>query len=417
MANIDIENGIFDAIDVNQLFEASKSLSAFSSNFDTWKGNAATSFKNGINTNVQSIETVQNAVTQFNQVLDIVQKYTQNQEIIEVLETFIENERANPSKIEVHTYTVNGVEHTEYIKVVDEAKIAAWQSRINKLQEENIELKEKANLICASIGTNNTVTGNTTQIQKGELSYADAQALAKKLQVPTEYITSLHLHEGYKIGDRLIPDNITPDVIHYAGEHGYPIIIDGIADKGDIYTADAPERNTTFIKTAEKFSVVGGGREYNIQGWPITFNETDGRNVYWTWYGPIAQGFGGPPAPIQCTATDLYPCDDGHYRDKDGYIVIAGSPYKNQFYDGVHVDFSKNGGMDYEDMFVVTPLGLGRFYDNGAIQVENGIESDFYRNDGYESNTIAKSEYGRRLRESAVEGYESLNLYWNQMIH
>lgn len=298
-------------------------------------------------------------------------------------------------------------------------KIAELNIEIEGLIKTKNDLVDKINSMLSTITGFATDGGSSVTVPANELSYDDAVELAKQLQVPVEYILSLHLHEGYKIGDRLIPEGITPDIIHYAGENGFPILIGGISYVGDSYKADAPERGTYFFKTADKFSVVNGGSEYNIQGWPITFGETEGRDVYWTYYGPISQGnvLNKDAAPIQCTATDLFPCDDGLYRDKDGYIVIAGSPYVNQFYDGVHVNYEANGGMNYEDMFVVTPFGLARFYDHGAIKVEGGIECDFYVNDGYESNNVAETEYGRRLRESAVEGYESSNLYWNQMIH
>lgn len=310
---------------------------------------------------------------------------------------------------------------------------SGWSNddRLNNSNKHCSELKDKMYNTIKSLSEFNiesaeyfsTILNNSFSIDfnipENELSYDDAVALAEKLQVPVEYIISLHLHEGYEIGDRLIPKGITPDVIHYAGENGFPVLIDGIKKNGDSYKADAPERNTYFNKNAENFSVVNGGSEYNIQGWPITFGETEGKDIYWTYYGPISQGkvLNQDAAPIQCTDTDLFPCDDGHYRDKDGYIVIAGTPYVNQFYDGVHVDYEANGGLDYEDTFVVTPFGLGRFYDHTAIKVQGGIESDFYINDGYESNNIAQTKYGKRLRESAVERYESLNLYWNDMIH
>ena len=300
------------------------------------------------------------------------------------------------------------------------AAAAAIQNQINELKQKKEQIKNEVKSAISGFGSASVSnSASVNNVPANELSYDDAVVLAEKLQVPVDYILGLHLHEGYEIGDRLIPEGITPDVIHYAGPNGYPILIEGIKDLGDKYKADAPERNTYFIKTDEKFSVVNGGSEYNIQGWPITFGETEGRDIYWTYYGPISQGnvLNRDAAPIRCTDTLLYPCDDGHYRDKDGYIVIAGSPYKNQFTNSGEIDYEANGGLDYEDTFVVTPFGLGRFYDNGAIKVEGGIECDFYVNDGYESNNIASTEYGKRLRESAVEQYESLNLYWNEMIH
>lgn len=286
----------------------------------------------------------------------------------------------------------------------------------DNLIKEYLTLKESVQSRLNSLfsGNESTDSGGTASTSKC-ISYDDALVVANKLQVPVDYILSLNLHEGYKLGDKIIMDGITPDMIHYAGEHGYPILIDGLKDMGSGYYATG--RGKDLYKSSTNFTTVGPGKEYNITGQPVTFEEMEGRNVYWTWYGPIVQGFGKGPAPIQCTATHLYPCDDGLYRDGDGYIVIAGSPYKNQFYDGVHVNFDAHGGLAEDDMYVLTPFGIGKFYDNGAILIQNGIECDIYRNDGYESNNIAKTEYGRRLRSSAVAKYESLNLHWRDLIH
>lgn len=306
--------------------------------------------------------------------------------------------------------------------VVDNAKVEQRDALIaakNEKVEEYNELKQqiigKLTSIDGEVGSKVVPTSAA-----GELSYDDAVVLAEKLQVPVEYILSLHLHEGYQIGDRLIPEGITPDIIHYAGPNGYPILIGGIDARDENYRADAPERNTYFIKTEGNHSLVGGGREYQMMGWPITYGEFEGPNTYWTYYGPICQGqvLGVDAAPVQCTDTNLYPCDDGFYRDQDGYIVLAGTPYINQFYnDGRTVNYEANGGMAYEDMFVVTPFGLGRFYDHASQKVPDGIYVDFYMNDGYESNNIAQTEAGRKLRPSAVEGYESSDLYWQDMVH
>ena len=383
----------------------------------TWSGYASEELCTSLETAISEIEQIKTQINTFDNALSILEKYKKNKVAIANYERLILFEEQNPSLATTETYLENGVNKTRTIYVVDNEKIKGLQTERDILFDDNKLLKTEIEGLLASIIGINSNDVSEISIPKGELSYEDALDLAAKLDVPVEYIIGLHLHEGYEIGDRLIPEGINPDVIHYAGPNGYPVINDMVKDLGDSYEANAPERDTYFIKSAQNFSAIGAGREYNIAGWPITFGEMEGRNVYWTWYGPIAQGFGGNPTPIQCTATELFPCDDGLYRDKDGYIVIAGSPYINQYYDGVHVNYDANGGMEYEDMFVYTPFGLARFYDNGEIKVPNGIECDFYRNDGYESNDIAKTEYGKRLRESAVKDYESLDLYWKDMIH
>lgn len=373
----------------------------------TWKGPAA-SFTSSIFANLLGkLKKAKENLEVFSSVLFDVEELRKKKLEIARLEKEINS---------INIYKVNVItKETE----IDHDKLLQ-KERLEELREKCINeyniLKEgivaKINSLVGGNHTNHS--GNMASLA-GEISYDDAQVIAKKLQVPVDYVLSLHLHEGYKLGDKMIRDGITPDMIHYAGEHGFPVLIDGIQDRGSEYWAVG--RGVNLYKSSSSFTTVAPGREYDITGQPITFEEMEGRNVYWTWYGPIVQGFGGVPTPIQCTASSLYPCDDGLYRDGDGYIVIAGSPYKNQYYDGVHVNYDAHGGLAEEDLYVLTPFGIGKFYDNGAAQIQNGIESDIYRNDGYESNNIASTKYGKRLRASAVEKYESLNLYWRDLVH
>ena len=393
----------------------------------TWSGYASDELCTSLGNAITEIEQIKTQINTFDKALSILEKYKKNKIAIANYERLILFEEKNPSLQTTETYIENGFSKTRTVYVVDNNKIKKLQGFRDDLVDENKLLKTEIEGLLASITGVDSNDVSEISIPKGELSYEDALELANILCVPVDYIIGLHLHEGYQLGDRLIPEGINPDVIHYAGPNGYPILIDGIKYIGDNYTADAKERGTYFIKTKDKFSVVGAGREYDIKGWPITFGELDinynynGKvgDVYWTWYGPKSQAniLNEEDGSIRCTP-DFYPCDDGFYRDKDGYIVLAGNPYINQFDEITgEIDFSKNGGLEYEEVFIVTPFGLGRFYDNTAQTVPNGISADLYRNDGHESNTVAQTEAGKRLRETAVADYESLDLYWNDMIH
>ena len=397
----------------------------------TWSGYASEELCSSLGITIQSIAKIKLQLNNFDGALALLEKYKEKKAEIDVYKGAIEDERANPSLLSTEEYLENGKKKTVTVFVVNQKLIDEYNGKIIILKEEKLAIKTKIETILASITgvelSNASPNGYT--IPAGELSYEDALELSIKLCVPVDYIIGLHLHEGYQLGDRLIPEGINPDVIHYAGPNGYPILIDGIKDLGDGYDISAEERGkgNWFRKKAENYSVVGAGREYDIKGWPITFGELEinynynGKvgDVYWTWYGPKSQAniLNQEDGSIRCTP-DFYPCDDGFYRDKDGYIVLAGNPYINQFDEITgKIDFSKNGGLEYEEVFIVTPFGLGRFYDNTEQTVPNGISADLYRNDGHESNTVAQTEAGKRLRETAVADYESLGLYWNDMIH
>lgn len=387
-----------------------------------WKGYASSELGSSLGQAIDEMSKVKEQIVSFDSALALLDIYKEKDALIRDYQTKIDQEQTYPSLTSTEEYVENGVKKTRTIFVVNQSLIDSYNASIATLEQDKVGIKSQILDILSSITGIDMGESSTSQftIPENELSYEDALVLADKLGVPVEYIVSLHLHADYQIGDRLIPEGINPDIIHYAGPNGYPILIGGIEDLGDSYRADAEERNTWFMKYASQYSAVGGGREYNIGGWPITYGEFEGNETYWTYYGPICQGdvLGVDAAPIQCTSTDLYPCDDGLYRDKDGYIVLAGNPYKNQFFiDGKTVNYEANGGLEYEDTFVVTPFGLGRYYDNAACQVPNGNYIDFYMNDGYESNNVAQTEAGRKLRESAVEGYESSGLYWQDMIH
>lgn len=386
-----------------------------------WKGYASSELSLSFETALNEMTTVKQQIVSFDSALALLETYKEKERAIKDYEEKISYEETHPSLESTEEYTENGQTKTVTVYVVNQELIDSYRASIAILEQEKLDIKTQILDIFTSITGIEASDSSAADfsIPADELSYEDALELANKFGVPVEYVIGLHLHADYEIGDRLIPEGINPDIIHYAGPNGYPILIDGVEDFGDYYRADAPERGTYFIKTAENNSAVGGGREYNIGGCPITYGEFEGNNTYWTYYGPICQGdvLGMDAAPIQCTSTDLYPCDDGLYRDKDGYIVLAGTPYINQFYDGQKVNFEANGGLEYEEAFVVTPFGLGRFYDHAACKVPDGIYVDFYMNDGYESNNVAQTEAGRKLRENAVSGYESSNLYWQDMIH
>lgn len=120
-----------------------------------WEG----STKEDTEVNVNKINSLSNEISQnisaFEQAATKLEKYIENKNQINNLKQQIQDEYANPSKTETHTYTVNGVVHTEYVKVVDTAKVSYLQSLIDKLEQEQEALRTEIVSLLDTISQSN----------------------------------------------------------------------------------------------------------------------------------------------------------------------------------------------------------------------------------------------------------------------
>ena len=138
--------------DVSGLQNASKDLKSLKTDiFTGWTGTAASSLSSEYENVLNSLTQVTNQIEQFNVAVEKLEIYKVNKQRIEELEGLIANEKAHPSKKSYETVTTLGVKHTKTVYVVDEAKIATWQSEINELTEKNLVLRNEINAIIASI--------------------------------------------------------------------------------------------------------------------------------------------------------------------------------------------------------------------------------------------------------------------------
>lgn len=185
--------------DVSGLQSASTSLESLKTDiFSGWTGSAATSISGEYENVLSSLTKVTDQIEQFNVAVEKLEIYKTNKLRIEELEGYIAKEKANPSKKTYETVTTLGIKHTKTVYVVDEAKIATWQSEINELTEKNLTLRNEINAIISSI------TGVAEGAGTLNLSLTD-QAL-------TEEVTD-DINSSLTSIDNLLPKN-NSDIAH-----------------------------------------------------------------------------------------------------------------------------------------------------------------------------------------------------------
>ena len=146
---------------------------------------------------------------------------------------------------------------------------------------------------------------------------------------------------------------ITPDMLHYASRNGLPLIREDIG-----------EYNLTFNGNGQPTEI---GQEYNfykegiVKGNEKTspysdelYNSTGSYERKYSWY-PDGMTY-------HYNSKNWYICDDGFYRDEDGYIVCA---------DRYNMGYNEDGSPRYvkdiiesgDAIIVDTPFGPGKVYD------------------------------------------------------
>lgn len=150
----------------------------------------------------------------------------------------------------------------------------------------------------------------------------------------------------------------TPDMLHYAGRNGYPLIREDI----DTYNLEFKGDNKP-TKVGDEYNlyrygmVIGTETKNNYNN--TSYKKSNGEIVNLTsrrtysWYCDY-QG-----TPIY--KNNVYNCDDGIYRDADGYVVCA-----DKYNMGYNEDGSRRvvGQITSENAVIVdTPYGLGKVYD------------------------------------------------------
>ena len=137
---------------------------------------------------------------------------------------------------------------------------------------------------------------------------------------------------------------ITPDMLHYAGRSGQPII-----------------RENDELTVTESHNTCNIGDEYNFYKMGTAYmNETSSpySSELYNNTGSYERKYSFYPDSMayHYNSRNWYICDDGFYRDDDGYIICA-DRYNMSHNDGPDI-ISNN------DAYIVdTPFGLGKVYD------------------------------------------------------
>ena len=147
---------------------------------------------------------------------------------------------------------------------------------------------------------------------------------------------------------------ITPDMLHYASRNKLPLIRENIS-----------EYNLTFNGSNQPTEV---GQEYNFYEAGIVdgdektspysselYNSTGSYERKYSWYPDAEESY-------HYNSRNWYICDDGFYRDVDGYIVCA-----DRYNMGYNEDGSERNVKQIIDsnnaIIVNTPFGPGKVYD------------------------------------------------------
>lgn len=144
---------------------------------------------------------------------------------------------------------------------------------------------------------------------------------------------------------------ITSNLLHYAGTHGYPLIRESVGDY-----------NLQFA-VGENPSI---GQEYNFYKWGTVMGDEKTSSYSQTQFastGSYQRKYSYYPdsQAYHYRTNEWYACDDGFYRDADGYIVCA-----DKYNMGYNEDGTRRwvGQITSENAIIVDiPFGPAKVYD------------------------------------------------------
>ena len=146
---------------------------------------------------------------------------------------------------------------------------------------------------------------------------------------------------------------ITPDMLHYASRNGLPLIRENVSEYNlQLYGTDPPTE---------------AGEEYNFYKMGIAYGDEKTSQYSSELYsstGSYQRKYSYYPDSMtyHYNSKSWYICDDGIYRDADGYIICAdrynmGRSEKGGTRDVIEIN---NSG---DAIIVDTPFGAGKVYD------------------------------------------------------
>jgi hypothetical protein len=262
----------------------------------------------------------------------------------------IESQIANSA---FETASSENTETTSSITIttnIDELVNLDENERTKLLEELSTSLTETVSNI--EVG-NYTYKSNSNYDLVNKLIDEFTQSISSSSTEVNDLIKNDFYNEVVKKYGELTNTKITPDMLHYASRNGLPLIRENIS-----------EYNLTFKGTNQPTEV---GQEYDLYTMGILYG--DEKTSYYSSQkynstGTYERKYSYYPDSLarHYNTENWYACDDGIYRDADGYIVCA-----DRYNMGYNADGSERIVKQIidsnEPTIVDTPFGKGKVYD------------------------------------------------------
>mgnify|MGYP004510291669 CR=1 FL=1 len=288
----------------------------------------------------------------------------------------VTNQLTNQNIFELGTDNISNVNTTNTYSTSDEYTINNLSNiSINTSSLVNLSDTERNQLLSTLSASLTTAVYN---IENGNNAYESNTDNGLVNELVSEYIQSISTVDSngatvYNANDLTKNDfynqvvkkygqaanvTITPDMLHYAGRNGLPLIRENVTDYNlELYGMNAPtEKGQEY-----DFYTMGvvRGDEKTSQYSNELYNSTGSYQRKYTYY-PDSMAY-------HYNSKNWYICDDGIYRDADGYIICA---------DQNNLGYNANGSqrfvkqiIDSGDALIVdTPFGPGKVYDKCGIK-------------------------------------------------
>ena len=154
----------------------STNLSSIKSDMGSvWQGMASTQLCTSFDDAITAVDNIKTEIATFDSALELLEKYIANDEKIASYINAIEQEQTYPSLKSTEYYTENGVQKSRTVYVVNQAQINSWQTMIDALEAENLELKTQIEGLLASIAPVNLQPKNNHDIAHRGSKYEDGK--------------------------------------------------------------------------------------------------------------------------------------------------------------------------------------------------------------------------------------------------
>lgn len=311
----------------------------------------------------QSFEAFKNALkTKFNNYTDHCNIISSKlEECGTELENIDNNIAANPTtlltdtNLDISTYAITNLDINVTVDIESLASLSDNERKqvfnalstsltdaVSNIENGNISYKSNSEYELVNKLVNNFVENVSTTNQDGTTTYK-----------VNDLIKNEFYNDVVKEYGQIANVTVTPDMLHYASRNGMPLI------RSDNNLTITESHNTTNI--GEEYNFYKMGTAYMDEtSSPYSSELYESTGSYERKYSYYPDGMTG----AHFNSKNWYICDDGFYRDADGYIVCA---------DRYNMGYNENGSErnvhqiieDGSDKAIIvdTPFGPGKVYD------------------------------------------------------